>query len=145
MNVTYIACRTHSFAADSQNMAPVRSAFIPLILICSALLEMAACACGVLTSMPTRACCSRLLCRCPVGPKPHCPALLPIVLRAAFQAHVTSSHACPFFTRCMQVGAGAAWQHSTAQHSTAQHSTAQHSMARHSTPQHSISLPGIPG
>ena len=134
MNVTCIACRTHSFALDSQNMAPLRSAFIPLTLICSALLGMAACACGVLTSMPTRACCNRFLCRCPVSSESHCPALLLMVFRAAFQAHVTSAHACPFsihYTRAV-CRCSLAARHGTAQHSIAQHSTAQHSTAQHS-------------
>ncbi len=61
-------CRAHSFSVASQIRQSVSSAFIPLTLICSALLVTVACPCGMLTNMPIRVNCSRFLCKCQVGP-----------------------------------------------------------------------------
>ncbi len=133
-------CRAHSFPLASQNMQSVSSAFIPLILICSALLVTVACPCGMLTNMPIRVNCSRFLCKCQVG----------LNLEQSFAESMQCMHNSSWcltasgcaLSVCIALGhvihTDSAAQHSTAQHSTAQHSTAQHSTAQHSTAQHSM-------
>ncbi len=144
-------CRAHSFSLASQHMQSVSSAFIPLILICSALLVTVACPCGMLTNMPIRVNCSRFLCKCQVGPNLDqsfaesmqcmraCGASEDVVLVQIIMVP-QRIRVCPVCVYCARASYAhkqhSAAQHSTAQHSTAQHSTAQHSAAQRSAAQH---------
>ncbi len=126
-------------------MQSVSSAFIPLILICSALLVTVACPCGMLTNLPIRVNCSRFLCKCQVGPnldQSFAESMQCMRGSGACTNHhgATTYQGVPRLCTLRQGKLCSTAQHSTAQHSTAQHSVAWHGMAKACLAQPSIAL-----